>query len=241
MGLRLLLVGAMLALSGAASADLRTTPHNLMRYQGLPAASDADELCVFCHTPSYSDAASAGAAPRWQRTPHAPGQFGTYDDMGAGDVPAGRVGSHSVVCLSCHDAAQAPSASMPTTRADQPGITFDHPYGVPYRGASRNEPPLPQDATLGERARRARSVVTTSDFRPATRGVVNGRSVWWVPVAGGTARGRADLPFFPGPGEGGDDTPLIECGTCHDPHSPNPLFLRVAASRSAICLSCHAK
>lgn len=88
----------MLALGEAFAADIRFTPHNLMRFRGPPSVTDADELRVFCHTPSYAEPNGAGA-----------------------------------------------------------------------------------------------------------------------------------------------DVPLIECGTCHDPHSPNPLFLRLAAQRGTLCLSCHNK
>lgn len=37
--------------------------------------------------------------------------------------------------------------------------------------------------------------------------------------------------------------PTVECGTCHDPHSGNPTFLRLSGGNqgSQVCLTCHAK
>ncbi len=206
-------------------ADVRVTPHNLARYNGDVATSAAaEELCVFCHTPTVSD--GIPAAPRWQRNVETSYIFPTFDDIGAGDPAAGRVGSHSVVCLSCHDALQATAAGIPA--GSVPAITPDHPVGVPYRGATDGNP-VP--------ARRV------SEYRPASRGTVGGRTAWWVSPRGpGRPRERSDLPFFPSTAaEGGDAVPLIECGTCHDPHSPNRLFLRVTSTGSMLCLTCHDK
>jgi predicted CXXCH cytochrome family protein len=204
-------------------ADIRVTPHNLARYKDDPAAS-AEELCVFCHTPTVSE--GVAAAPRWQRNLDAAHIFPTFDDIGAGDPGAGRVGSHSVVCLSCHDALQAAAVGIPAGSA--PAITPDHPVGVPYRG--------PLDGAAQPRRR-------DSEYRPASRGMVGGRTAWWVSPRGpGLPRERGDLPFFPGAApQGGEAVPLIECGTCHDPHSPNRLFLRATSPGSMLCLTCHDK
>lgn len=205
-------------------ADMRITPHNLAR-QGaaLAKADETNELCVFCHTPTVPG--DAVASPRWQRHVEATHVFPTYDDTGIVDLAKGRAGSHSVVCLSCHDAAQAATAGNAPDAA--PTFTFDHPIGVPYRGATE-EP---------------HSVLLPREYHPASRGTVGGREVWWVSRRGpGLPRGRDDLPFFSGPAPaGGESVPLIECGTCHDPHSPNRLFLRVTAAGSALCLTCHNK
>jgi predicted CXXCH cytochrome family protein len=36
--------------------------------------------------------------------------------------------------------------------------------------------------------------------------------------------------------------PMVECGTCHDPHSSNEIFLRLPSNEgSQVCLTCHAK
>jgi predicted CXXCH cytochrome family protein len=197
-------------------ADVRTSPHNLAR--GGPAAED-DELCIFCHTP----AAPHGAVPppRWQLDLPETFQYAIYDDIGVGDLSAGRVGSHSVVCLSCHDASQAPNAG-PVSIA--PGISPDHPIGVPYRGAAGDMGPF-------------------AEYKVASSATINGRRVWWVSRHGPeAARSRTDLPFFSTVLAGSPEpVPLIECGTCHDPHGGNRQFLRVPPSQGGLCFTCHAK
>jgi predicted CXXCH cytochrome family protein len=35
--------------------------------------------------------------------------------------------------------------------------------------------------------------------------------------------------------------PFVECASCHDPHSTNQTFLRIANTGSAVCLACHNK
>jgi len=206
----------MIGIAPAPSADLRGTPHNLAR-QGAASDIDAEELCVFCHTPT---AAGAPATPLWQRGLERSFAFRMYDDVGG--AATGRVGSHSVVCLSCHDATQASSVTLAfRTRLDP---HRDHPAGVPYRG------PLDGAPQHG------------LDYRPASRGLVDGRQAWWVSRrALGAPRSREDLPLFlPDPDALGA-VPLIECGTCHDPHSSAPRFLRIANTGSQLCLSCHDK
>jgi predicted CXXCH cytochrome family protein len=39
----------------------------------------------------------------------------------------------------------------------------------------------------------------------------------------------------------GSEVPFIECSSCHDPHTTNPLFLRVSNEGSRLCLTCHDK
>jgi predicted CXXCH cytochrome family protein len=169
--------------------------------------------------------------PLWQRALREDHTYTIYDDIGRlGLEGSDAVGSQSLACMSCHDASQAPSVT---------GLTYDHPFGVPYRG-------LPKTAARGERqgdgeapARAAKHLTGSGSFRPAARGVVENRSVWWVPTGGGgIQRGRNDLPLFSRRG-GAEDTAYIECGSCHDPHGNNKLFLRVPNEGSRLCLSCH--
>lgn len=188
----------------AQAQDLRVTPHNLARQGAAAAQSEAGELCAFCHAPSAPEGA---LAPRWQRALEMPFAFPIYDDTGSG--LRGRVGSHSLACLSCHD-----------TMLGSPG---EHPVGIPFRGPLDGKP------------RRG------LDYKPASRGTVDGRSAWWVSALGTTgSRTRKDLPLFArSAGEEADPAPLIECGTCHDPHSTAPLFLRLRGRASDLCLTCH--
>jgi predicted CXXCH cytochrome family protein len=109
---------------------------------------------------------------------------------------------------------------MPTAVSISP--QRDHPVGVPYGGALDGAPR------------------GGGEFRPASRGMVDGRPAWWVSRRGSAAtRTRGDLPLFSRSAE--DPVPLIECGTCHDPHVAAPLFLRPAARERELCLTCHDK
>lgn len=212
----LALLGAWLVMAVPATlADVRTSPHNLT---GGGSALDT-ELCIFCHAPAVPR--GAASMPLWRTDIDRYYEFVIYDDTGVGALSGGRVGSHSVVCLSCHDALQAPSAGTVTV---VPGISPDHPIGVAYRGKVGATPPL-------------------AEYKAASSATINGRLVWWISPRGpSSTRSRDDLPFFSGRTQDSPEPmPLIECGTCHDPHSTNRLFLRGAASRESICLTCHVK
>lgn len=234
--LAVLLTAVMLAVVPASAADIRSTPHNLTRQGALV---EADEVCVFCHTPQVSaDAAARSgvmAQPAWQPSLSAAHSFVMYDDIGRlqfGDKPA--VGSQSIACLSCHDANQAFSVQAAET---------DHPFGIPYRGFSRGrERSSDEMAAIGNAPSRAgKEVKSLDDFRLPSRGVVDNRTVWWVSASGVTPfRTRADLPLYARPAANGE-IPFVECSSCHDPHISNKLFLRVDNSGSRLCLTCHDK
>lgn len=204
--------------------DLRATPHNLARHGELAVAqAEVGELCVFCHAPTLRE--PAGGVPLWQSSVDATHAFDLYDDVGLNLV--GRVGSHSVACLSCHDANQAATTGI----ALAPGASIpavgerDHPVGVPYSGALGG----PRDPQ--------------SEFRPAAGAMLDGKPVWWVPAGPpGARRRRSDLPLFTrSSAEDGNGTALVECGTCHDPHGAAPRFLRLAPNATQLCQTCHAK
>lgn len=71
---------------------------------------------------------------------------------------------------------------------------------------------------------------------------------WWIDT-GGAAAGTytsTDFPLYTRDdvaGALGTYQPTVECGTCHDPHSGNPTFLRLPGGNagSQVCLTCHAK
>lgn len=220
-----------------ANADVRSTPHNMMRGSAFGAqSSDSGEVCVFCHTPMVSDAA-VGHMPRWQRSADATDSFSTYDDIGrSGTSGSKAIGSQSLACLSCHDSNQAFSV----TRS-----TMEHPYGVPYRGSFPSS--AGPNTTLERLQARGNPLVDPelperlAEFRPAYRGVIDDRSVWWASSSGSTARrGRGDLPLYGRvDAASGAAVPHIECATCHDPHSPNRMFLRSTSASGELCSACH--
>lgn len=236
--MRWLATGAALMLATTALADIRTTPHSLGRKSET---KDPKEVCVFCHTPAINitDDGLQRVVPAWQqRSLPDNHSFTIYDDIGRlqyGDRPA--IGSQSIACLSCHDSAQAFSVTK---------FSYDHPFGVPYRGflRYRQAPETPRKSGNEEAPSAvAKYLQALGDFREPSNAVVDNRTVWWVSTTGNSAlRSRSDLPLYVREdAASGGEVPFIECGSCHDPHSSNPLFLRVTNQGSKLCLTCHDK
>ncbi|MBI4984570.1 MAG: cytochrome c3 family protein [Rhodocyclales bacterium] len=222
--------------AGTASADIRTTPHSLVRKS---VKADASDICVFCHTPNLSGA-PPDKAPLWQGSIGTDLVFTIYDDIGRLGLGKSSVGSQSIACLSCHDANQARAVSK---------TSADHPFGVPYRGATKSRPPaIPAlgrkpDFNPENPAIWARNLVAHEDLRDVSQGIIEERTVWWVSMSGTTARRmRNDLPLYTrNETDSGQDMPFIECSSCHDPHSNNSKFLRLTNDGSRLCLTCHIK
>lgn len=222
------------------AADIRSTPHNLTK---KGAQVEADEVCVFCHTPQIGTAgtgagtgrSSVALQPAWQPSLSQTHSYVVYDDIGRlqfGDKLA--IGSQSIACLSCHDANQA--FSVQATESD-------HPFGVPYRGFSRGRERFLAEVKKDDDApsREARELKSLDEFRLPSKGMVDNRVVWWVSASGVSAlRTRSDLPLYARKFESGE-VPYVECSSCHDPHISNKLFLRVNNDGSRLCLTCHDK
>ena len=230
-----------LTLAAPLQADIRDTKHNLAKRFGHE-ATDEREVCVFCHFPAVGGLSTRSIeAPRWQRLAAGDYTFGTYADIGRAALDgAAPVGSQSVACLACHDSNQAFSVTR---------LSFDHPFGVPYRGArvsgSSLEDVREQARASGKPMREASFILgsASTDFRPAFESVVGNRHIFWAsPAKTSFRRGKADLPLYPRRDNAlGEDVPFVECSSCHDPHTTNDLFLRVTNSNSELCLTCHAK
>ncbi|MEO5660029.1 MAG: cytochrome c3 family protein [Polaromonas sp.] len=233
--------------------------------------SGTAEICVFCHTPHGADTSAsvplwnrALAAPATYQTYNS---LGTSSLDGA----TAPVGSVSLACLSCHDGTQAMnvminqpgsggynatgaalsgtwtgSGTMPSGAITNLGTDLrnDHPVGIQYGGG------MPGNVayTAGVIADGA---FRDADFRGTQWANLNGNDVWWVdtPGTGGVGtREKTDMQLYtrletgasPVPGATGNQA-LVECASCHDPHSENPTFLRVANTNSAVCLACHIK
>lgn len=235
-----------------AFADVRETPHNLIKSRDKNV--DEKQVCVFCHTPALDVSpggigglAGGSAAPAWQKSISNSFVFTIYDDIGRLGLGKPSIGSQSIACLSCHDANQADGSAR---------ISMDHPFGVPYRGATKGLlsgtlAAAKRDSTLP--FREAQHLLFLEDFRDVSQGVVENRQVFWVSRQGTTARRtRADLPLYgrvitglPAGSElselEGVSVPHIECSSCHDPHAKTATFLRVPPEESKLCLTCHDK
>jgi predicted CXXCH cytochrome family protein len=226
-----------IALANTASADIRTTPHSLVRKS---MKNDASDVCVFCHTPNVTGTPPEHA-PLWQRSIGADVVFTIYDDIGRLGLGKSSVGSQSIACLSCHDANQARAISK---------TSADHPFGIPYRGATKmrgpalnEQQPPPSEQGSQNPAIWAKKLVAMDDFRDVSQGIIENRTVWWVSMSGTTSRRtRNDLPLYTRNDDAsGQDVPFIECSSCHDPHTSNNKFLRLSNEGSRLCLTCHIK
>lgn len=266
MGLAVAVAG--MALHLPADAQIKNTKHNLGTTSGGTGVNKFDgttEICVFCHTPHGSD--TSAVVPLWNRTLPNPNTFTTYDSLGTStlDGKTAPVGSVSIACLSCHDGVTSMSAVINApgsgtagdaawqagtwSGANQTGgvmkagiianlgqdLKNDHPIGIQYGGG-------------GITATSPAAATRDSDFKTPANASINGTTVWWVDTeaTANNARNKTDMILYtraPGKGYTGqtDSEPFVECASCHDPHSTNATFLRIANAGSAVCLACHVK
>ena len=78
-----------------------------------------------------------------------------------------------------------------------------------------------------------------------TRLIGSGKRVWWVEVDGIAGQSKTDMTLYSRTDTSGSgaNQPMVECASCHDPHSNNTTFLRHPSGNagSATCLTCHNK
>lgn len=254
-----------IATSLPASAQISSTKHNLgTGGTGVNKFSGTAEICVFCHTPHGAD--TSAAVPLWNRTLPSPASFTTYDSLGTSslDGKTASVGSVSIACLSCHDGVtsmstviNAPGSGTTGDAAWQAGtwsganqtagkiaaglitnigtdLRNDHPVGIQYGGGG---------ITLSAPGAATRD----ADFKPTTSSVLGSSRVWWVDteVAPNGTRQKTDMALYTRPAGSytgqTESEPFVECASCHDPHTTNSTFLRLANAGSAVCLACHVK
>jgi len=105
----------------------------------------------------------------------------------------------------------------------------DHPISIQFAGA-----------IVGGTA--ARGAKDPDFFSAAMATVGGGQQVWYVDT-GGAGKQKSDLPLYNRTSGALAGEPLVECATCHDPHTNNTTFLRNPAGNngSATCLTCHNK
>jgi predicted CXXCH cytochrome family protein len=245
---------------GNAIADVATTPHNLgSGGPGPNTFSGTAEVCVFCHTPHGGD--TTAEVPLWNRGLADPATYTTYTTTSSSSVDLGgrRIIKKSIACLSCHDGTQAMdtllndpgSGAVVTsftngvwTGNDRPqgiadvgqDLSNDHPIGIQYGGGGITSA-TPTAAT------------NDPDFVAPANQVINGTTVWWVDTEASPdgLRQKTDMQLYTRdesasiPAIAGGPQPFVECASCHDPHSNEATFLRIANTGSAVCLACHNK
>ena len=193
----------------------------------------------------------------------------TMNAVGATDGQAGgQIGSVSLACLSCHDGTQAMDNMLnapgyggyASDGGGTGGVTYnwvgnadasgrmtnaattlsmlgkdlnnDHQIGIQYCGGGvGNQIPA--------------GTCNDADFTAPTSGNIGGQTVWWVDT-GTAGRQKTDMILFnrgfPANGtQAAGNYPSVECASCHDPHTSNAQFLRIANTGSAVCLACHTK
>lgn len=224
-------------------AQIHLTKHNLtVPLVNMRSSSSAtSQICLSCHTPIGDE--SKAPISTWS-SDESTAAFSTYNSLGtSGQVGVGApVGSISLLCLSCHDGVQAMDVRInPGSKANASTGRLggsDHPVGIQYGGGalSANGPPLAPGTY-------SNTLMRDQAYRSTQMRLLNGQPVWWVDTAPGNSgvRDKTDMQLYTQPDSSlaGGPVPMVECASCHDPHSAAPVFLRVANTQSAVCLSCH--
>lgn len=214
-----------------AASGIKSTKHNLgttgTAYTAY-GATNTSQICVFCHTPHNA----TQAVPLWNRN-NPGGTFQLYTSsptLNINGADRGPLASESIsmFCLSCHDGATGigsavvrPPDGIPLTRGADPAWVMKN---VPAKLGTdlSNDHPVNFSIDL---------VITGGDR--GSDSTIRARTDM-TPTNGG-------LNFFNSNTKGGPAGSYIECGTCHNPHSTLPKFLRKTNDSSSLCLTCHIK
>ena len=138
-------------------------------------------------------------------------------------------------------------SSMPVWPNPGQDSRNDHPIGNPYGGGLRSGT-VP---TMGSGSNTYVNLLfRNTDFRSASGTLVNGKPVWWIDTGtgGSGTREKTDIQLHTRSHvvvvTGGEThtvmEPVVECASCHDPHTSNVIFQRIPNTGSALCLTCHA-
>lgn len=134
-------------------------------------------------------------------------------------------------------------------------LTNDHPISIPYCGGG-----IVDTGTAGPAAPTTTGPCLDTDFWVTGGGTVNtttntggqvltktvgSKQSFWVERTGNTTRNKQDIALYTRV-SGANNTPWVECASCHDPHNTSVTtglvsFLRDTNAGSQICLTCHNK
>ena len=147
----------------------------------------------------------------------------------------------------------------------------DHPISMQYGGGgySLSSLPSPGQATrdpdfatytgstggFGTAAANNAPTSSTNNATAVPKGIAtgavnyqmtgNGNNMFYIDTNGQGGYQAEDFPLYTRTDGAALATgePMVECGTCHDPHSSNVTFLRLPGGNtgSQVCLTCHAK
>lgn len=177
---------------------IRNTKHNLAEYKGRFLNPNITgeynlALCMWCHTQNI-DLTFVDVEYKWDPEKVVE-KFPVYGQTKKGPVLKD-IAPSSMVCLSCHDGANAPNITFGKSTTGT--SVHSHPVFIIYN----------QDAKY---------------LRP-----YNSPLIGW--------EGRKHFVYDLLKEYNG----RVQCASCHDPHSPNPLFLRTVNKGSRLCRGCHA-
>jgi len=263
----------LVSMSGVAMAGIANTKHNLGASGGWNFNDATTEICVFCHTPHGADTTAAVPLWNRNLSTSVTYNTYSSLGTSTLDSASAEIGSVSLACLSCHDGTQAmdvvinsPGSGTAGTVGSGSGtgpngwvefqamsevdpemiylgtdLRNDHPISIQYAGA----------LVGGTQARTAND----TDFFNAVPApaALSGTVVYYIEADGNPGKSKHDLPLYNRTGgtitssginlQALTDQPLVECATCHDPHTQNTTFLRHTSGNegSATCLTCHDK
>ena len=263
----------LVSMSSVAMAGIANTKHNLGASGTFNFTTSTTEICVFCHTPHGGDSSAAvplwnrklGATSSYTTY----SQLGTSTL----DSKSTSIGSVSLACLSCHDGTQAMNVVINSPGSGTSGdvnkngtnyinsnsgvdcaatdgscggfnefnmmsqvsgemiylgtdLRNDHPISIQYAGSVNG------------------GTANDPDFFAAKKvTVASGTTVYYIDTNGDSAKDKHDLPLYNRTEGSLTGEPLVECATCHDPHTETTTFLRKTGGNngSGTCLSCHNK
>lgn len=225
-------VGLLMVTAAGASAqneNIVATKHNFSNSSGRDIAggfndlsaqvADYGEVCVYCHTPHGGQT----NAPLWNRQ-FATATFTMYNDATGGSSEldmtfAAQPTGVSLACLSCHDGTigidviiNRPNASAATSIG---GTLTDIYGGVDPDSLKILGVDLRNDHPI------SMSYDPALDPQFSTVATIEGAGLKLFDDAGGSN--------------------MVQCATCHNPHTENATFLRIDNAGSALCLTCHNK
>ena len=238
--------------------DVSDSRHNLgslsnhVKADGTPGT---DEVCVFCHTPHFSNASAAAVdAPLWNRNLSS-ASYTVYSSATMDTTP-GQPDGRSIACLSCHDGTVALDSLI---NAPGPGGVNGYTINGSPNSTFTNNPAFSLNWTFTEGTQTfatPTSLVEIGDPRVLIgTDLSNDHPISMVyPTA------AQDPAFNQPPGTPGSprvftngirtfDADKVQCPSCHDPHLGDTAaaakglrpFLRVSNTGSAVCLTCHIK
>jgi len=250
----------------ATDLDVSAGSHNLSRtdarFVKTVPPGGTTEVCVFCHTPHFTNTDMVDA-PLWNRM-NSVAVFTLYSSSTMDTMP-GQPGGNSMACLSCHDGTvaldalvNAPGRGLGTQQGTSlPNPSYTFPPGT-INAVFTNDPAWSLMWTFQDNGNPVASPATMAEF--GGRVIVGTDLSNDHPISMSYPTVAQDPAFNQPPGTPGSPRVFtngirtfaadkVECGSCHDAHVGGAAWsakgiqmkLRVSNIQSAVCLTCHIK